>query len=187
MNGDLISTGPTPHLLAHRTAARKYAFPGAVASVALVVDTVTKAWARHRLGNMFRKIDWGPFLTLTLRHNHGDSMGVLPRLSDDVSRVLFPLVAVTAIVVVCAAYRHMGERQAKLAWGYALVLGGAFGNLLDRLRFGYVTDFIDVHLIWGRLQTHSPTINVADVVIAVGAGLLALHAMQSRAPVGNSG
>jgi signal peptidase II len=54
-----------------------------------------------------------------------------------------------------------------MVWGYALVLGGAAGNLIDRLRFGYVVDFIDVR-IW-------PVFNVGDSAITIGVALLILH------------
>jgi signal peptidase II len=64
------------------------------------------------------------------------------------------------------------QSQATLAAGLALILGGALGNVLDRIEHGYVVDFIHVH--WGR--AYFPAFNIADAAITVGAGLLLLDA-----------
>ena len=60
--------------------------------------------------------------------------------------------------------------------GYSLFFGGALGNLIDRIRFGEVIDFLDVH--WGNL--HWPAFNVADSALCVGAGLFLLHVVLKK-------
>lgn len=69
-------------------------------------------------------------------------------------------------------------RRPLLAAGLSLMVGGALGNLLDRLRFGHVTDFIDLH--WG--DAHWPTFNLADAAIVCGIGLLLLASRSGAEP-----
>jgi signal peptidase II len=71
-------------------------------------------------------------------------------------------------------------RQRALRWGLPLVLGGALGNVLDRIRYGQVIDFIDVHVFWKGADRHWPTFNVADIAICVGVGLMAIDMFTSK-------
>jgi signal peptidase II len=80
-------------------------------------------------------------------------------------------VSIAALWCGCAAERG----QALLAAGLALVLGGALGNLVDRLRLGYVVDFISVHY----RDWYFPTFNVADAAISVGAALILLDSLRA--------
>lgn len=68
-------------------------------------------------------------------------------------------------------FKKLPDTDLRTAWALALVSGGAVGNLIDRMRFGYVVDFLDFH--W-RYQAHFPAFNVADSAICVGVGLLML-------------
>lgn len=76
----------------------------------------------------------------------------------------FVAISLIVIGVIVIAYRQLPNRQPYLKLALALQLGGALGNLVDRVRFGYVVDFLDFH-IW-------PVFNLADVAIVVGVGLL---------------
>ena len=60
------------------------------------------------------------------------------------------------------------------------MLGGALGNVFDRVRYGHVIDFIDVHMFWKETDHHWPTFNVADIAICVGVGLMAIDMFTSK-------
>lgn len=140
------------------------------AAAVLALDQATKALASSHLllgqpvpilGNLAR---------LTLVHNSGAAFGLFPG-----SRLPFILVSALAIAVVLYlfardAYRSLGNR---LLLG--CILGGALGNLLDRVRWGRVVDFIDVG--WGALRW--PVFNVADSAVTLGVILLAWNIARS--------
>ena len=81
-------------------------------------------------------------------------------------------IGVFGIVVVYALRSAVSDRLLQV--GLHLILGGAIGNLLDRFRFGYVVDFLDVYLRFGGREHHWPAFNVADSAICVGIALLFL-------------
>ena len=82
------------------------------------------------------------------------------------------MIAIGAIIYI---YRS-AQGQKLLQTGLMLILGGAIGNLIDRVRIGYVVDFID----WHYKNHHWPTFNIADVAISVGVGLFILDAIVNR-------
>ena len=95
-------------------------------------------------------------------------------------RPFFLLVSVAAIAFIMTLYRRLQARQRALRWGLPLVLGGALGNVFDRVRLGHVIDFIDVHLIYKGIDRHWPTFNVADIAICVGVGLMAIDMFTAK-------
>jgi len=130
------------------------------AAAVLVADQASKlaavAWLRpvHSIPVL------GRYMSLTYATNTGGAFGVMPAAT-----VTLAVVAVgVAIVLILAARRLEGNRLVAVA--VACLLGGALGNLVDRLRVGHVIDFIDVHF-W-------PIFNLADIGIVVGAGLLVI-------------
>ncbi|MFC2017547.1 signal peptidase II [Chloroflexota bacterium] len=143
------------------------------ALLVVAADQLSKIWIRSNL-LVGQSLPETGFFQLTRIHNTGAAFG----LFRDQSFVL-AIVALVAVVVVLLyaflIYRRfpiLDSRLGKLALG--LVLGGTVGNLIDRLRFGYVTDFIDVG-VW-------PAFNIADSSIVVGVIMLAYSLIQlSRA------
>lgn len=112
-----------------------------------------------------------PLLNLVLAYNTGAAFGFLNQASGW-QNVFFIGVAVVVSIVIVRMLRQLQPEQSWVAVSLMLVLGGAFGNLLDRLRFGYVIDFIDFYIgSW-----HWYTFNVADSAITCGAIMLALDA-----------
>jgi signal peptidase II len=81
-------------------------------------------------------------------------------------------IAVFCVVVVMALRTALNDRRMQVA--LHLILGGAIGNLIDRFRFGFVIDFLDVYARWGGREHHWPAFNVADSAICIGIGLLFL-------------
>jgi signal peptidase II len=129
-----------------------------------------------------------------LAKNKGGAWGLLQGQSENVRRPFFLLVSVAAIAFIVTLYRRLQPRQHALKWGLPLVLGGALGNVFDRIRYGYVIDFIDYRADWikklneliqkkypGHIVTdHWPTFNVADIAICVGVALMAIDMLTSR-------
>lgn len=116
-------------------------------------------------------------LHLTLVHNSGMAFGLLSAAAIPYKSVLMTLLSIAAFGAV-AAYAvgsPASERMSRLA--LAFILGGAVGNIIDRVRLGYVVDFIDVFY----KGSHWPAFNVADSAICAGVGLLLLDTL--RRPV----
>jgi signal peptidase II len=123
---------------------------------------------------------WRGHLTLILAKNRGGAWGLLQTTSENVRRPFFLLVSVAAIAFIMSLYRRLQPRQRALKWGLPLVLGGALGNVFDRIRYGHVIDFIDAHVVYRNVERHWPTFNIADVAICVGVGLMALDMFGSK-------
>ena len=138
---------------------------GAVAAVVVALDQLTKAWAVDRLSHGPIHVVWK--LDLQLTYNSGSAFSFLQGWAPVLAGV-----AVVVVVVLLAAVRHVHSTPLAVAMG--LVVGGALGNLADRLfrhHGGGVVDFVALHF-W-------PTFNVADACITVGgigAALLLLRA-----------
>ena len=112
------------------------------------------------------------FLDLQYAENCGGAWGLLHGASEAVRRPFFLLVTVGAIAFIVHLYRGLEKGNTSTKWALPLVLGGAIGNLVDRVRLGYVVDFIHMHF---RQRAHWPTYNVADIAITVGIGLMLLE------------
>ncbi len=131
----------------------------------VAVDQTTKALARDILASA--PVELAPFFDLRLGFNSGVSFGLFATGSSGARWVL---VAVTGVVTVWLLAWLLREANALRAAALALILGGALGNLLDRVRMGGVTDFIDLHLG----EAHFPTFNLADTAITVGVVIMML-------------
>ena len=144
-----------------------------VALLVVILDQLSKIaiTSRFQLGEGLPIL---PVFDLLRTHNSGAAFSFL-RDASGWQRWFFTGIAVVAsAVIVSLLRRHAGDRL--MAWALALVLGGALGNLVDRIRLGYVVDFLHAH--WG---VHSfPVFNVADCAITLGAGLLILDEIRRR-------
>lgn len=141
-----------------------------VALLVFLLDQVSKYW----IVNIVRlpevgSIDVLPFFRLTFVGNVGVSMGMFTAQSD-AGRWL--LVAVTATIASVVAVWIAREKQRLDVVALGLVLGGALGNIVDRVRFGYVVDFL--HFFWGDRSFW--VFNIADAAITCGVLLLLLRA-----------
>ena len=145
----------------------------AIAIATIVLDQVSKAWILATLGDLpgANMPLLGPF-NLTLVHNQGMSFGLFR--GSEFSRWMLTLFS-AAVVVGLAVWVRKTSRPL-MAVGVGMIIGGAFGNnLIDRIRFGYVVDFIDV------TRLHFPWVfNVADSGISVGVALLLLDSFLSE-------
>ncbi len=107
---------------------------------------------------------------LTYVRNTGAAFGLFASVDSSIKAAMLNSVAVVVFLVVSAYALRSSHRSVRLQVGLALILGGAVGNLLDRVRFGYVVDFLDFS-ISGH---HWPAFNLADSAICIGVGLLFL-------------
>ena len=140
----------------------------------IALDQVTKQAAMHLL--LERQVENVlPGFNLTLVFNPGAAFSFLGAASGW-QRWFLSLVGLGVSAVLVVLLRNARPCPKRLAAGYALVLGGALGNVIDRLYLGAVVDFVDIY--YGRY--HWPAFNVADSAICVGALLLALHVLREK-------
>jgi signal peptidase II len=109
-------------------------------------------------------------LNFTYINNRGAVFGLGSNVSSPYLSWLLSLLSILSLVVILVYFLRVSAANPKLYAGLALVLGGALGNLFDRLKNGFVVDFIDLH--W--FNYHWPYFNVADSSICIGVGLLLL-------------
>lgn len=148
-----------------------------LSAVVVALDLYTK----HLIEKAFAFGDVKPinsFFDLVRYHNEGSAFGFLND-AGGWQKWFFAVISVVAIVVMSYLIKkHQSEKI--FAWGLALVLGGAIGNLYDRITLGYVVDFLNVHY-----QNHYwPAFNVADSAIVGGVALLLLDSFKAK-PSGN--
>jgi signal peptidase II len=143
-----------------------------VAALVVVLDQITKRLAEERLEQSnLRSVPLpviGDLLRFTYVENRGAAFGLLQDQT-----VFFVVVGLVVIVVIGASYRYLPQSGFLLHLALGLQLGGAIGNLIDRVRQGYVVDFVD----FGYRSNWWPVFNVADSAIVIGVGLLALNAL----------
>ena len=165
-----------------------YLFLGLVSIVTLALDLGSKVWAKGHLEDAKsfadRHIDVIPkLMSLTFARNKGGAWGLLQEESESVRRPFFFGISLLAVIFIVSLYRRLTPDQTALKWGLPLVLGGALGNLVNRIQYNFVVDFIDVYAKWGGENHHWPTFNIADVAIVAGVGLMAIDMFTSRKPV----
>ena len=142
-----------------------------VSAVVLMLDQSTKLMADAMLA-MHQPVDIVPMFALTKTYNPGAAFSFLGDASGW-QRWFFVALTLGVSVFLLAWLRSTGPGERRTALALALILGGAIGNLIDRLVYGYVIDFLDVYYN----DWHWPTFNIADSAIFVGACLLVLDAL----------
>jgi len=170
-----------------------------VGALSVLADQGTKIWARHSLpvmghgsnngvcvvpddiaavpplcgGQAVKVIDG--FWDWRLSMNHGSAFGLFAN-SPGLARVFLSLVGIGAVIAMILMMKKSRDDQRILHWALALVVGGAIGNLLDRVYFGVVTDFV----LWHYHAKEWPVFNVADVVLVVGVGLMFIDIQKEK-------
>jgi signal peptidase II len=130
----------------------------------LVADQVTKLIVVAQIPQYSRIELIDNFLALTHVRNSGAAFGLFADAPPGPVRVVLVVISALAVGLIWA-YAREGWHERKIVVAFGLILGGALGNLVDRIRLHEVVDFIDVH--WGTL--HWPSFNIADMGITVGA------------------
>ena len=154
----LIHTRPS-------SSVRQMLYPWVISTVILVADQLSK----FLIVGSFQPGDtrplFPPVLALTYVQNTGAAFGLFKG-----QQVLFIVLSIVIVAMIGWELTIKRSHAAAIQWGCGLVLGGAVGNVIDRLRLGYVIDFLDVH-VW-------PVFNIADSAITIGVILLMWHSLR---------
>ena len=151
----------------------------ALSLLVLVLDRLSKIWVENH-------IQPGEAITIipsVFRITHVLNFGAAFSLFADSTapehvRLFLTIFSAVAILIVLFFFVRLGRRLTLSSISLALILAGAIGNLYDRLRFGYVTDFLEVHIV----RYHWPDFNIADSAIVIGACLMFLELFGSPTP-----
>ena len=153
----------------------------AISLVIVFLDQLTKALVRDRL-ELHQSIPVIPgLLDLTRVHNTGAAFGFLDTVDLPYKTAVLALIAIAALVGLSVYAAALEPQQRLTRMGLSLVIGGAAGNLIDRVTAGYVLDFVDVY----QGNWHFWAFNVADAAITVGVALMILELLgvgQARVP-----
>ena len=147
--------------------------------ILFALDRRTKALIESHLALLQSQPVVPGFVDLTHTRNTGIAFGLLANSNSPWMPTVLTLSSALALILILFFSLRQPASNWKLQIGLMLVLGGAAGNLFDRLSYGYVIDFIDV--FYGNY--HWPTFNVADSSISVGIGLLLLEALTQKNPM----
>jgi signal peptidase II len=145
-----------------------------IATIIVLLDqvskiTITKLFAYHE------SYPVTSFFNLVLVHNPGAAFSFLASESGWQRYFFTAMSIVAAIFIAYLLKRHAGQRL--FCWALALILGGAIGNVIDRMMYGYVIDFLDFYLPHSSWP-HFPAFNVADSAISIGAALFVLDELR---------
>jgi len=135
----------------------------------VIIDHITKRLVSNKI-LMHEHIDVLPFLRIVHVENEGAAFGLFTRLGNDI----FIFISLCAIIVIILILLKIPVSLELM--GLSLILGGAIGNLIDRLRIGRVVDFIDLYV--GKW--HWPAFNIADSALTVGIVIFLLKGLQKR-------
>jgi signal peptidase II len=155
---------------------RKYVLFGILGGLSIILDQWTKVLARAALRGHPPKVVIEGFWKMRYSENTGVAFGMFQALPG--GRILLTLVALAAFVMVIHYLRKTDDHHTRMHAALGLVGGGAIGNLIDRIAYGKVTDFI----VWHIKDHEWPAFNVADAALVVGVGLMALDMLLTPKP-----
>ena len=152
-----------------KTSSARMALWLALAVLVVVLDQITKQWilANYQLGDSTPVTS---FFNIVRAHNTGAAFSFLAGASGWQRWFFVGLAAAASVFIVWLLRSHPGQKL--FAFSLSMILGGAIGNVVDRLQHGYVVDFLDFHWAWLAplfYRGHFPAFNVADAAITAGA------------------
>jgi signal peptidase II len=149
-----------------------------VAALVVLTDQISKLVVLNTI-SLYDSIPVIPgFFHLTHIQNPGGAFGLLAGQSAAVRSIVFLFASAVALSLIFVFYRNTPGTYRWLATGFSLIFGGAVGNLIDRLRFGRVVDFLDFSIA----GYHWPAFNVADSAVTVGIGIFVVHLLFNKLP-----
>jgi signal peptidase II len=158
----------------------KYPWVGSIVGLVLVLDQFTKYLVEKSI-RMYDVIPVLPgFFNLTHVRNKGAAFSLFSTMPGWFRSAFFITVTLVAVAALAVLIRKTGERLLVVA--FSLIAGGAVGNVIDRMRFGEVVDFIQ----WYYRSFYWPSFNVADSAISIGVGLLVIDMIFKKPQVGES-
>ena len=156
----------------------KYIYLAIVASLVVSADQISKALILKYLPVHHSFPVIAGVFDITHIQNPGGAFGFMANMSATVRVVVFLLISSLAVGLVFYLYIQTPRTHSFLATGFALIFGGAIGNLIDRIRFGIVVDFLDVYV--GKY--HWPAFNIADSAITAGIFIFLFHLLLKKMP-----
>lgn len=144
-----------------------------ISLIVLVLDQ----WSKHAVTaalNLYQSVQVLPFFNLTYVHNYGAAFSFL-HSAGGWQRWFFTIIAIVVSLLILWWLKQTPRTQVRLPVAFSFILGGAIGNLYDRLTHGYVIDFLDFYVG----QWHWPAFNIADCAIFIGAVLLIIDMIVS--------
>ncbi|MCC6278353.1 MAG: signal peptidase II [Oligoflexia bacterium] len=142
-----------------------------ISGAIIALDQLTKLYIHTRfILNESRTVIPG-FFDITYVRNTGAAFGLLSQSHPTFREVFFTLIPLVAMGVILWIMRSTQDSQRLQVLSLSMIFGGAIGNYIDRLRFGYVIDFLDFHI---QSKYHWPAFNIADSAIVCGVGILLL-------------
>jgi signal peptidase II len=166
----------TPNAQFENSFFHKLLLLGIILVLGVGLDQFTKYWIARTIPAQTIIPVIPNFFNLVHVYNRGAAFGLFANWSPEIVRYFFIVTNLTIVLVLGYLYWRTEVRYPLFLWGYSLLLSGALGNLVDRVRFGEVLDFLDFYV--GR--HHWPAFNVADSLICLGAGFLVLAMWRSE-------
>ena len=145
-----------------------------LSALVIIIDQLTKRVVDTSM-SLYQSIELAPYFQLTYLRTQGAAFSFLSG-AGGWQRWFFIGLAVAASVFICFWLKKLNRTQRWEAIAWSLVLGGALGNLIDRILYGYVIDFLDVH----AGEWHWPAFNVADSAITAGVIMLLLDSFKPQ-------
>ncbi|MDY6838497.1 MAG: signal peptidase II [Thermodesulfobacteriota bacterium] len=155
---------------------KKYSTFFLFAGIIVVLDQVTKAIVVHAFSLHESLVVIPGLFSLVHIRNTGGAFGLLAGDATGMRTLFFLAISVLALVIILIFYSRVTPGKPWIGGAFAMIFGGALGNLIDRLRFGEVVDFLDFYIG----NTHWPAFNIADSAISVGAGTLFVLALMRK-------
>jgi signal peptidase II len=157
---------------------RRLLLLAAITGAVVASDQASKRWAEQHA--RYRSVELMPGIMLRCVRNPGGAWGIFASVREEVRRPFLVAISLLAIAVILVSHSRTREQHGFVRLAFALVFGGATGNLVDRAAHGYVVDFVDISApLFGRVR-HWPTFNVADIAITLGLVLLATMLLWPR-------
>jgi signal peptidase II len=158
---------------------RKYVPFAVISALVIVLDQVTKIMVLQKMP-LYHSISVIPgFFSLTHVHNPGGAFGFMAQHDSPWRHWLFLAAAGIALVMIIYFYHQTPPSHRLFGAALAMIFGGAVGNLIDRLRYGVVVDFLDFYIGY----MHWPTFNIADSAVTVGVIVFVMHILFKKAPI----
>jgi signal peptidase II len=156
----------------------KYLKLAVVAGLVVLTDQITKTLILQYLPYHQSITVIAGFFDITHIHNPGGAFGLMANMGETLRTLVFLLASSLAVGLIFYFYMKTPPSNAFLGVGFALIFGGAIGNLIDRVRLGIVVDFIDIYIG----DFHWPAFNIADSAITVGIAIFGYHLLFKKMP-----
>lgn len=150
-----------------------------ISGLVVVLDQLTK-WLITSSLSYYEVVKVIPgFFNLIYIHNPGGAFGILAKNQSNLQSMLFIIIAVAAMGLILYLYKNTPSEYPVLSVGFALIFGGALGNMIDRIRLGEVIDFVDLYIA----HLHWPAFNIADSAITVGMLIFGFYILFRKVPL----